>query len=348
MRIYHNQLHTTLSSQGCKPVWLVFGDEPWQKIDSINQIKNHAMAQGFSEVVRLTADDKFDWAYLIDEFQSMSLFASQRIIELEIPNGKVGVEGAKVLTSLADKLIPDIILLIHGAKIDAATSKKKWFTALDKHGVYLPLYDIDGQHLQRWLQQQAKQLNLTLPNDVSHFLAEFFEGNLPALAQELEKLALIYGSQTIQIDDIEKLTIKQAKFNPFQLTETLLNGDLKKCSAILDSLQHEGTNAAQIIWVLHKEFQQLYQMKCQLNQGEKIQAIYKKYRIWDKRKPLYQKALNTININNIDIALARLAQVDLISKTSSDFNPFIMLTDVCLSLYQGQLTQNFPLNYEFA
>lgn len=347
MRIYHNQLNNHLQ-QGCKPVWLVFGDEPWQKIDSLQQIKSHAESQGFSEVVRLTADDKFDWSLLVEEFQSMSLFASQRIIELEIPNGKVGIEGSKVLLSLSEQLIPDIILLIHGGKIDASTAKKKWFSSLDKQGIYLPLYDIDGNHLQRWVQQQAKQNQLSLATDAVHYLSEFLEGNLPALAQELEKLALIFGQQPIQVEDIEKLVIKQAKFNPFQLTETLLNGDLKKCSAILDSLQHEGTNAGQIIWVLHKELQQLYQMKMQVADGVNIQEIYKQYRIWDKRKPIYQKALNTINIDNINIALERLAQVDLISKTASDFNPFILLTDVCLSLYQGQLTQHYPLNYEFA
>ena len=347
MRIYHNQLSNHLQ-QDCKPVWLVFGDEPWQKIDSLNQIKNHAASQGFSEVVRLTADDKFDWSKLIEEFQSMSLFASQRIIELEIPNGKVGIEGSKVLLSISDLLIPDIILLIHGGKIEAATTKKKWFSTLDKHGIYLPLYEIEGNHLQRWVQQQGKAKQLNLAQDSISYLSEFFEGNLPALAQELDKLALLFGQQPIQVEDIEKLVIKQAKFNPFQLTETLLNGELKKCSAILDSFQHEGTSAAQIIWVLHKELQQLHQMKMQLADGTSMQDVFKQYRIWDKRKPIYQKALSGIEVSNIDIALARLAQVDLISKTASDFNPFILLTDVCLSLYQGQLTQKLPLNYEFA
>ena len=127
----------------------------------------------------------------------------------------------------------------------------------------------------------------------------------------------------------------------------LLNGELNKCIAILDSLQHEGTNAAQIIWVLHKELQQLYEMKNQLALGTNINDIYQQYRIWDKRKPLYQKALHTIDINHINTAIVRLAQTDLISKTTSDFNPFILLADVCLSLYQGQLTECLPLNYEF-
>ncbi len=49
MRIYHNQLITTLQ-QGFKPVWLVFGDEPWQKNDSLNTIKSTLLQQGFELV----------------------------------------------------------------------------------------------------------------------------------------------------------------------------------------------------------------------------------------------------------------------------------------------------------
>lgn len=347
MKIYHNQLAQTLQ-QHSKLVWLIFGDEPWQKIDSLNKIKLQAKNSGFSETLRFNVDDKFDWSSLTYEFQSMSLFASQRIIELEIPNGKVGVEGAKVLTSLSEQLIPDIMLVIHGGKIDVATSKKKWFSALEKQGAYLPLYDIERTHLPRWLQQQADHLQLNLSSDAINFLAEYFEGNLLALAQELEKLTIIYQHQHIKIDDLEQLIIKQAKFNPFQLIDNLLNNKLKKCSAILESLQHEGTSIGQIIWILHKELQQLSQMKTQLEQGDKIENLYKQYRIWDKRKPLYKAALSTMQNRNIDIALARLAQVDLISKTASEYNPFILLIDVCLSVYHGDITENFTLNYEYA
>ena len=60
MRIYHNQLETTLN-QGFKPVWLIFGDEPWQKNNSLQTIKTHAQQLGFSELIRFSADDKFDW-----------------------------------------------------------------------------------------------------------------------------------------------------------------------------------------------------------------------------------------------------------------------------------------------
>ncbi len=86
----------------------------------------------------------------------------------------------------------------------------------------------------------------------------------------------------------------------------------------------------------------------QLQQGDNINDLYKQYRIWDKKKPLYQYALTHITTSNISHAQSRLAQVDMISKTSSDFNHYVLLTDVLITLYHGQTTSKFCLDYEYA
>jgi DNA polymerase-3 subunit delta len=346
MRIYHNQLSNTLN-QGFKPVWLVFGDEPWQKNNSLTAIKQYCQQQGFSEVIRFSADDKFDWNLLVEEYQAMSLFSAQRIIEIELVTGKIADAGSKILLKLSENFHPDVQLIFHGPKIDSAGQKRKWFKSLEQLGCFVPLYDIEGRQLQQWLNQQIKQHKLNIHHDVTPLMIELFEGNLPALEQELQKFSLLFGTQLIVAEDAEKLLIKQAKFNPFQVVDTLLSGDLKKCIGMLDQLQHEGAAIGQLIWFIHKEIAQLSTMLEQIEQGESIDNIYKKYRIWDKKKPLYQYALKHISRDNIYQAQARLAQTDLISKTSSDFNPFILLADVCISLYHGQTTKKFNLDYEF-
>jgi DNA polymerase-3 subunit delta len=347
MRIYHNQLTNTLS-QGFKPVWLVFGDEPWQKDNSLTAIKQHCQQQGFSEIVRFSADDKFDWNILVQEYQAMSLFAAQRIIEIELVTGKIAEAGSKILLKLSENFHQDVQLIFHGPKFDASGQKRKWFKTLEQLGCFIPLYDIEGRQLQQWLNQQIQQHKLNIHNDVIPLMIELFEGNLSALEQELQKFSLLFGAQLITAEDAEKLLIKQAKFNPFQVIDTLLSGNITKCISMLDQLQHEGAAIGQLVWFIHKEITQLSSMLEQLEQGTSINDIYKKYRIWDKKKPLYQYALNNITRNNLSQAQARLAQTDLLSKTSSDFNPFILLADVCISLYHGQMTKNFSLDYEYA
>lgn len=353
MKIYHNQLDNTLR-QGFKPVWLVFGDEPWQKNSSLATIRDHAKQQGFSEVIRFSSDTSFDWQQLLDEYQSLSLFASQRIIEVELTTVKVGDAGNKALLALAERLTQDIksghvpqdvIFIFHGAKLDAASANRKWFKILTQLGCYLPLYDIELKAMPQWLNNQARQLHLNISAELNALLIELFEGNLLALAQELEKLVLLFGSQHISIEQAEQIIINQAKFNPFQVIDALLLGDCAKCITMLDQLQQEGMAPAQLIWVFHKELNQLYSMLNKLSQGESIATIYKQYRIWDKRKPLYQHALTHIKINNVKRAMIRIADIDLLSKTSSEFNVFILLADLCVTVYHGEKTAAFSLNY---
>ncbi|MCJ8296321.1 MAG: DNA polymerase III subunit delta [Colwellia sp.] len=353
MKIYHNQLDNTLR-QGFKPVWLVFGDEPWQKDNSLAVIKNHAKNQGYSEIIRFSSDAGFDWQQLLDEYQALSLFASQRIIEIELTTVKVGDAGNKALLALAERLTQDfnsshapqdVMFIFHGAKLDAASANRKWFKSLTQLGCYLPLYDIELKAMPQWLNNQARQRKLNVSGELNALLVELFEGNLLALAQELDKLVLLFGSQAISIEQAEQLLLKQAKFNPFQVIDALLRGDCAKCIVMLDQLQQEGMAPAQLIWVFHKEINQLYTMLNQLAQGENMADIYKQYRIWDKRKPLYQHALTHIKIDNVKRAMGRIADIDLLSKISSEFNIFILLADLCVTLYHGEKTAAFSLNY---
>lgn len=347
MKIYHNQLTNTLN-QGFKPVWLIFGDEPWQKNTSLISIKQHFKQQGFDELIRFSVDDKFDWSILQQEYQAMSLFSSQRIIELEFTTNKIGDKGSKALTDLSEHLHQDILLIIHGEKLDAAGQKRKWFKSLESAGCFIPLYDIEGKQLTQWIKNQARTYQLNLLPDVYLQLAELFEGNLNALDQELQKLSILFGQQLITAEEAEKLLIKQAKFNPFQLIDAMLMGDIKRCVSMLDQLQQDGSAITQLIWFIHKEIKQLAIMQERLTQGETFANLCKEYRIWDKRKPLYLSATNNIQNHHLALAQARLAEVDLLSKTSAEFNPFVLLADVLVCLYHGDTMQNYSLNYEYA
>lgn len=346
MKIYHNQLSSTLQ-QGIKPVWLIFGDEPWQKNNSLMQIKQQAKTQGFNEIIRYLVDDKFDWQQLIDEYNALSLFSHQRLIEVEFSTNKIGDKGNKALLTLSEQLHQDVILILHGSKLDSTATNRKWFKNLLKQGCYLPLYELEGRNLQQWLHQQIKQLSLTLDPQIIPLLLTLFSGNILALEQELQKLAIIFANQPVTLQQAESLIISQAKFNPFQLIDALLLGDLKKVVRILDQQQQQGVNVGQLIWFIHKEITQLIAMQEGLAQGKNQASIFKEYRIWDKRKPMYQHALTHISTSALNTALARLADTDLLSKTSSDFNSYILLADVCISLYFPKELQTFSLNYEF-
>lgn len=350
MRIYHSNLAKQLS-QPLPGVWLIFGDEPWQKNDALDTIKLTAKNQGFDELIRFSNEDKFDFNRVLEEYQSLSLFSSQRIIEIDIGASKLDEKSTQILINLSEQIQHnphnDVMLILHGAKLDANTSKKKWFKSLEKIGCYIPLYELEGKGLTIWLNQQCQKLNLKMDSQAQQMLIDFFVGNIPALSQELQKLTILFDQQFIRTDDLEQLLIKQAKFTPFQLIDALLVGDLSQCINMLSQLKQEGVVAAQLIWVFHKEILQLETMQLQQAKGVTLTELYKTYRIWEKKKPLYNSALKNMSLANIKLAKMRLAKTDILSKTSSDFNPYILLSDVCITLYHGQNLMPISLDYEY-
>ena len=350
MKIFHSKLANQLS----KPllnVWLVFGDEPWQKNNTLDSIKSTAKQQGYEELIRFSNDEKFDWDQVYNEYQSLSLFAARRIIEIDLVNNKISESGVKTLLEISDFITSngdsDVLLILHGPKLDGNAVKRKWFKALDKIGCYVPLYDLEGQGLSIWLNQQCQQLNLRLDRQGQQLLSQLYAGNTPVLAQELQKLSILFGQQQISVDKLEALLTSQARFTPFQLIDTLLAGQLSQCMTMLTQMKHEGIATGQLLWILHKEIVQLEMMQLRLSQGESIANLYKELRIWDKKKPLYNNALQNMSLTNIKRAKSRLAKIDLLSKTSSDFDDYLLLSDICMSLYHGDVTQHLSLDYEY-
>ncbi|WP_394175455.1 DNA polymerase III subunit delta [Thalassotalea litorea] len=343
MRIYHSQLSQQLS----KPLvhfYLVFGDEPWQKNDALDQIKSVATQQGFSEVIRFSVEENFDWLQVMEEYQSLSLFASQRIIEIDVGNGKLDDKASKVILDIANTDHSDVLLILHGNKLDAAIPRKKWFKALDSKGCYVPVYELEGRGLSIWLNQQCKALGVRLDAQGMSMISDCYAGNLPSLYQELQKLAILYPGGAVTLSELELLLIDQAKFTPFQLTDTLLSGDLKQAMHILTQMKHEGLAAGQLVWILHKELSQLEGMYVRLQQGQEIGDVFKHYKVWDKKKPLYQKALHASSLEQIQMAKGRLAKVDLLTKTDTQLDPYLLLADVCMAIYHGETMDKFPLD----
>ena len=98
MKLYPNQLNQQLA-KSLQANWLVFGDEPLQKIESIDAIRACAKQQGFEERITFTVDNSFDWSQLDQAYNELSLFATRKIIELEIPTESQAKQAQKHFSS---------------------------------------------------------------------------------------------------------------------------------------------------------------------------------------------------------------------------------------------------------
>ncbi len=306
LKLYANQLGASLKKQ-LATVYLVFGEEPLQKLESLDEIRAAAKSKGFTERQSYLLEAQLDWDSLFGEFNSLSLFSDRKLIELDLGTSKITPAQQDQLKKIPAMLHPDICLVLHGARNSGEFSKTSWFKTLSEQGVQVQFYPLDDNQFMRWLKERAQQLGLKLQTDALQLLQHHAAGNLLAARQELEKLALTAQGQWLDGVFLQQYLADQSHFTVFQLVDALLAGQGEEALHRLDRLLQQDTEPVIIAWQLQKEATTLLALQQAGSVGDEQ---YKKYGIWPKRQPLYQQALLRLSPNWLHFLLQELQTFD--------------------------------------
>ncbi|GAB4289268.1 MAG: DNA polymerase III subunit delta [Thiohalomonadaceae bacterium] len=321
MRLRAEQLPSHLTKP-LLPIYLVSGDEPLQLNEATDALRAAARAQGYSEREVLQVEAGFDWGTLAAAASHLSLFAARKLIELRLPSGKPGDAGAKALSAYAAAPSPDNLLLISCGKLDKQQQNSKWFKALEAAGAVVQVWPVEPRALPGWVRQRLQARGLQATPEAAQLLADRVEGNLLAAAQEAEKLALLYGSGPLDAEQVRSAVADSARYDVFELADAALGGDAPRCARILEGLRGEGDDPVLILWALVREVRALAQIAAGQAAGTPLATLLQEHRVWDKRKPLYQAALQRHNLRRWRTLLRRAARLDRICKGAEPGNPW--------------------------
>lgn len=306
-KLYNNQLDASLK-KGLASCYLVFGEEPLQKMEAIDMLRSAAKKAGFDERQSFVLEGNFDWNEFFNEFAAMSLFATQRVIELDLGSNKLTPVINDALKQLPAMLHQDLILILHGQRSASDLAKTAWYKALDASAVQVQFYPLDDSQFLRWLRERAQQLGLKLQQDALLLLQHHANGNLLAARQELEKLAITHYGQWIEAPFLQQYLADQSHFTVFQLVDSVLAGQGEEALHRLDRLLQQDTEPVVIAWQLQKELFTLLQLQS-LGHSPSAEE-FKNAGIWPKRQPLYQQALFRLSSNWLQFLLQELNAFD--------------------------------------
>lgn len=343
-KLYANQLASQLT-QGLMPCYLIFGEEPLQKLEAIEEVRLAAKQQGFLERLSFSADAQFDWQDIFNELSAMSLFAERRLIELELAQAKPPATVNEQLKRLAQQLHPDIVLLIHGNRSHSDVSKLAWFKQLQAHAIQVPIYPLDERQQRQWLQQRAQRLNVQLTSDALQLLQQYSAGNLLAARQELEKLALTHANERVDAAVFSRFLADNASYTVFQLIDAVLSGNSADALHRLKRLLEQDTEAVIIAWQLQKELLQLRQLHAAAASGS-LAEQFKQMAIWPKRQPLYQHAIKRLTLRWIDYILQEMAAFDRAYKAGHLSDPLLALAHL-VTLFCHPISRGFSLQHAY-
>lgn len=333
MRIAADGLESHLEEATLAPVYLLSGDEPLQIEEAADSIRRAAHRHGYTERHRLHVEAGFDWGVLVAEASNRSLFAARRLIELRMPSGRPGREGAEMLRGYASQPAAEVLLLVITARLDAVTLKSEWCRALERSGVLVRVWPVDAGALPHWIERRMHRLGLRPDREACAVLAERVQGNLLAARQEIEKLLLVHGPGPVSAPVVATAVADNARFDPFELLEAALHGDLVRTVRIASGLRSEGIAPMQVLGLLGFELRRLSRLSTELRGGAALDELFARYRIWGRhRQDAVRRALGRHEAVTWRRLLGSCAEIDRAIKGLGMADPWDMIEDVCLRI----------------
>jgi DNA polymerase III subunit delta len=318
-------------SRSLAALYVIHGDEPLQSHEAADAIRAAARAQGYAEREVFAVERGFDWNQLVVSGASLSLFSSKKLIELRIPGGKPGTEGAAAIVQHCSALVPDVLTIVTLPKLDRKAQDTAWFKALAHKGALINTFQVERAQLPQWIAARLARQKQRADRETLQFLADSVEGNLLAAHQEIQKLGLLFPPGELAFDPVCGAVLNVARYDAFKLNEAMLSGDKARLARMLDGLKSEGEAPPKILWVLAEEIRAVAKVQAGMAVGEDLQQLYRNNRVWGGvRQQLVSEAARRLKAAALAQALRHAARIDRTVKGLARGDVWDELLQLCL------------------
>lgn len=334
MELKPEQLATQVASEPLRPAYLIAGPEPLRVLEAADAVRAAARQQGIAEREVFEAEGNQrepDWNALEASFRAPSLFASRRLVELRLPTGKPGKDGAEVISGFCADPPQDVCLLVSCGEWSKQHGGK-WSEAIGRVGRVAIAWQIKPHELPEWIERRLRARGLRADRDAVQSLAERVEGNLLAAAQEVDKLALLSDGESIDLARMESLVADAARYDVFRVVDAAMNGQGAQVSRMLAGLRAEGEAVPALLGMVVIELQRGAALARVNARGGNLSAEFKAQRVWDSKQPMYRRALQRHDARRWDAFVAQAGRVDRMAKGREAGDAWVALERLLLAV----------------
>ncbi|SPL71741.1 DNA polymerase III subunit delta [Acinetobacter stercoris] len=292
--------------------WIMHGQEPLLEQNLLDAFRKNWQNNEI-ERQRYDLNNVNDWKNVFNALNSLSLFSQNLAIEVH-GNIKPDANGLKQLKQYIQENEHNLLVIIM-PKQDSGSLKSSFFQVIEANGVVVQLTANYPQDRQRILMAEAEKTGIQLNQDAWNWLELHHEHNLLAAKNSLMRVADTFpDQQTILIDHLQACLQDQSRYSTFDLSDSLISGNLNQSIKIFQYLVESGEPHSLILWTISKEMRLLMQLYEQPQNALQIG-------IWKNKVSNYQQALRRLNPQNFLIWPKLLLRIDASIKGMSQENP---------------------------
>jgi len=227
------QLIDDLKKRVFKPVYFLFGDEPYYIDRATAYIAGNVLTeaeQSFNQTILYGKDSEA--AQVSDLARRFPMMSSNQVVILKEAQE---MKSFPELIHYVEKPQPSTLLVIN-YKYKKPDKRQKIFKALEKKGVWFESKKLFDNQVPGWITAYASGQGCKIEPKAAALLAEFLGSDLSKIANEVEKLVVAIGKkgEIITPDLVERHIGYSKDFNQFELQNALGKRDVVKANRIIN------------------------------------------------------------------------------------------------------------------
>ncbi len=226
------QLLSDIQNETYKPVYLLYGDEAYLRLQYKNKLRDALTASDDTMNYSYFQGKDVNVAEVIDLSETMPFLADKRVIILE--NTGLVKDGNDMLSDYVNNGIPDtsVIILVE----QAVDKRTKLYKAIDKNGRCVNFDVQNDDTLKKWILGRLKREGRQVTAHTLDVFLETVGTDMFTISAELEKLiAYTMGRNVIDEKDIEEVCCVRLQNRIFEMIGLM---SLKKSDEVI-RMYHE-------------------------------------------------------------------------------------------------------------
>lgn len=310
--------------------YVLIGNDPYLLNDAAIQIKQTFLKRGECSQTILDINQPTDWASLIAEANSYSLFSEYVFLDGRFEKKTIDTTGKALLQDYLANTNDRCLILLRAPQL---TNKSLQWLINIPEAIVVQISPLQPQALKQWIEKQLLSHHLKTETAVIELIHQYTQGNMLATAQLIDKLALSYSSNTLITTVMLRDELSdQAHFEVYELSNACLNANAVQSLRLLNQFKLERIEPTLVLWVLTQEIRQLIQLHYALKRNVSIESACAQLKIWSSKIRLYEKAHTRLSLPTLFQLLKKCAQLDEQIKTSQTMQIWEQFDLLALSL----------------
>ena len=300
--------------------YLLYGSNNGQIDETINNVFKPKLSKNiftYDENEIILNTDEFE-----ENILNKSFFDNEKLIIINRASDKI----LEIIKNLIEKDISEVVIIIK-ANILEKKSKLRVFFEKNEKTICVAFYEDNHQSLMNVAHNFLSKNEIKISQQIINHIIETSRKNRISLINELEKIKIFYNKKnSINFDDILKLTKANENYNVTELTDQCLVKNKKKIISIMNENIPSVEDNILILKSFLFKLKRLKKLKPEIQKQKNQDQVISSFKppIFWKDKDIIKQQLRTLSLDEINSFIKKVNKIELMIKKNATLSNVII------------------------